>query len=170
MKQWRMLMRQTSQAYAKAAFNQALQDNCLDAWYKLILCLSEIKHPVLKNPHLTESSMISAIDSGIKLTETQERWVRLLVNHRHIHLLPRICEQFIKHYRKAKKIRTIFIKTARELSSKEQESIKANLVKQKSAVMFSVDSSIVGGVQIEHNGVLIDHSYANILNQLYRKK
>ena len=113
--------------------------------------------------------MLGVVSENITLTDAQEKWIRLLVKHRHIHLLSRICERFILLFRNNQGIRTIVITTAQELSAEEKMNIQKG-VKQKAVITFSTNPDIIGGVQIENNGVLIDHSYNHILNQLYRKK
>lgn len=163
-------MRNTSRAYAKAAFNYAIQHDSLTSWFGLITCLEAISHPILKSPHLTHSTFISALPDSISLSEPQSEWIRLLITHRHIKLLPRICEHFIRMHKEHQHVKTVKVITARALTDAEKQRFSQDLSREKTQLVFNVDPRIIGGVQIEHNGVLIDRSYANILNQLYRKK
>ena len=170
MKRLEKLMGKTSQAYAKAAFHYAKSHNELDTWHDFILHLQGIKHPILKSPHLTADKLLAALTEHVSVSESQTAWIQLLVSHRHIQLLPRICAQFILHYQQEKQVRAIRVITARALSNDEKAKVFKAIPSANADIHFSVNPRIIGGVQIEHDGMLIDHSFANILNQLYRKQ
>ena len=124
----------------------------------------------LKSPHLTHQAFLSVLPADIKLSEPQSTWLKLMISHRHIQLLPRMCELFVQLHKQYQEIKTIKVITARVLSDTEKGRISQDITRDKTQLVFSVDPRIIGGVQIEHDGVLIDRSYASILNQLYRKK
>lgn len=160
-------MTKTSSAYALAAFEHAKASNSLDGWYALLSQLVSLRHPSFKNPHVSWENIEAIVQKEIPLSDDQKTWFQLLQKHKHLHLLPRICEKFVAHYYKDTHNYPMVVTTARPLSSEEQTLFGKKL--NKNDITFAVDSSILGGVLIEYRGQVIDHSYINFLNQLHTK-
>lgn len=160
-------MTKTSSAYALAAFEHAKERNSLESWYALLSQLISLRHPIFKNPHVSWEDVEKVIQNEITLLDDQKTWFQLLHKHKHLHLLPRICEKFVAHYQQDTSNYPMTVKTARPLSESEQKLFSDKLKKQD--ISFTVDANILGGVLIEYRGKVIDHSYINFLNQLHTK-
>jgi F-type H+-transporting ATPase subunit delta len=165
-------MRKTSRAYAQAAFGYARDHQDLESWYALMQQLQHLKHPAFKNPQASPVKLQKIFEEAATLSDAQSHWIRLLATHQHIHLLSRISGEFIKSYQTHQDIHPIKIITARELSTDEQSAIEMQLqqiLKKTLLPSFTINSDIIGGVQVEYNGKLIDHSFAKVLNQLHTR-
>lgn len=158
-----------SKAYATAAFQFAQTHKTLPSWLSLIEQLEKLHHQSFKNPSLKKEAILQLICSEIKLDPHQEKWLSLIIKQRHLYLLGRIGSAFHEHYRKAHNITVVKVITAHPLNTRQQTSIHKKIAGSKKETiqpLFVVKPEIVGGIQLEYNGKLFDHSFAQILNQL----
>ncbi|MCP8352184.1 ATP synthase F1 subunit delta [Candidatus Synchoanobacter obligatus] len=163
-------MKKTSRAYAKAAFDTALETQALDEWLRLIELLKETAHPALKNPQVAAGDILRIFTEALAPTATQSRWLALLAKHRHIHLLPNICKHFVALAQKKQAITPVTVVTARTPTAAQKKNILAQIersVPNQIDCSFVVKPEILGGIQIELNGKRIDMSIAATLNQLH---
>lgn len=162
-------MLKTSRAYSKAAFDYALEHQELKSWYTLCQNLQGLSHTAFSNPTLSSEEMRAAF-SDLKLTEGQQQWLDLLIEHRHLRLLSEIIPEFIGRYQAHENIVPVKVVTAKPLKAAEQKNIGTRLKKQLNteiAIDFHTNPALIGGVQFEINDKLIDHSLALVLKQIH---
>ena len=93
----------------------------------------------------------------------------LLICSHQLSLLPFVQSAYQKYHFEKAGIADYQICTGRELSDTEKAAMTASISKTKKAhLSFSVDSSLIGGVQIYENGLLTDCTVKNQLEQLRR--
>lgn len=163
-------MAKTSHAYAQAAFNHAKKTEKLKKWVDFFEQIAPLSHQALRNPTLEKSALMTVFTDSLDLLPEQTAWLELLVSNRHLFLLPKISDSFFKAYRAEKGILWVEVTTANALNKTQQSSIKQKLKKQMNKDIeanFQVDETIIGGIQFEFEGKLIDHSLAHILKQMY---
>lgn len=161
-------MTKTSSAYAQAAFASANTHANLESWHKLLVALKPLRHSVYKNPLVSTDAILQVLQTELALSEDQQAWLKLMHKHQHLHLLPRVCEKFITLYENSTAKHPTIVTTARELSSDEKQNITTQLSSQGD-VVFIIDPAIIGGICLDYKGQVIDHSFANFLNQLQTK-
>lgn len=162
-------MQKTSRAYSKAAFDFALEHQELDAWFSLCLKLKSLSHKAFTNPTLGSEKLWSVFED-LKPTQGQRNWLDLMIQHKHLRLLPEISRGFITHYHEYLNIVPVHVTTATPLESEAQETLSSKLKKQLNSevvVDFSINPTLIGGVQFEIHGKLIDHSLALVLKQIH---
>lgn len=94
----------------------------------------------------------------------------LLVMSRQSTLLPSIKSAYQKTYFQDEGISDIQVCSSREFSHTEKSTLIDNLpTNQKSKVTFTVDASLIGGIQLYRNGVLTDFSVKSRLEHLRRQ-
>lgn len=158
-----------SQAYAVAAYRYAQQQDNVDSWLQLISLAGTIQHSGIKNPKLLKSELLELLSHHLHPDEVQLHWLKLIVNHQHMHLMPSITEHFIHINQISNRTYNILFRTAHPLSKTLTQKILKHLRSKKDKVYnakFIVDPSIIGGVKIEYRGKQYDYSFANTLNQL----
>lgn len=162
-------MLKTSRAYSKAAFDFALEHQELDAWYSLCQKLENLSHKAFTNPTLSAETLWSALE-GLQITQGQKALIDLMMQHKHLRLLSEVSKGFIARYYEHLKIIPVHVTTATPLASSERKVLDSKLKKQLNSeviVDFSTNPALIGGVQFEINGKLIDHSLALVLKQLH---
>ena len=158
----------SSQAYAIGALKYANKTNTVSSWTGLVENLSTVDHTVLVNPSLRKEDLTRILSESLNATPEQKKWLSLIVENRHLYLLPKICAAFKAARQKDLDILPIQITTAHPLSAAQQKSLLLQLQSsgKQTEATFSVRPEIIGGIQIEYGGKLLDRSFASILNQL----
>lgn len=162
-------MSNVSRAYAQATFSHATALNALDNWHEKMLLLRDLKHPALKNP-LTSETVISTLTETLMLSEDQTQWLHTLKKDNCLHLLGKIANRFVSLVQDHRRTIPVTLTTARSLTEQEQQQFTqtiAKMFKHEVILSFSIRPEIIGGVQLEHSGKLIDLSYVKVLNQLH---
>lgn len=165
-------MSKASSAYARATFAHASSSDQLESWYNKMQLIQDIRHPALKNPFSTQDVVNCLIDV-LTLSDSQAQWLHALQQDKCLHLLGKIAVQFVALYQNANQIIPVTLVTARLLTEQEQTQFKQTLskiFKHQITTQFTVRPDIIGGVQLEYDGKLVDLSYAKILNQLHTRK
>ena len=165
-------MSKASHAYAQATFNHALTSGELNDWCEKMQLLQDIKHPALKNPFASDA-VIDCLANSLSLSDSQTQWLHSLKKDKCLHLVGKIANHFIKQYQHSQQVTPVILITARRLTEQEQSQFQHKLTdmfKHDINLQFAVNPAIIGGVQLEHSGKLIDLSYAKVINQLHTKK
>lgn len=163
--------------YARAAFAQALdEDKGLQAWSKMLQLLSfvasnEKVKELLDNPALTAddgSGLVGGI-CGDDLDDKGRNFVSLLAEYDRISLLPSISALFelLKaNYEKTMKVElTSAFEVSDEDLAKLAEALNKRLQKQVD-LEAAVDQSLIGGVIIKAEDMVIDNSVLGKLDKL----
>ncbi len=162
--------------YALAAFKQAQQESKLDEWSSMLQFLSMVvgdrtmlgivSHPRIEKESLT--SLLFNIGEG-KLTDTGRNFVRVLIEHRRLSLLPEIAALFERERSEFEQRREVEVLTAYRLQNKYQQAIKEAVAKrlgQEVELSVQIDRSLIGGVIIRAGDTVIDASLRGRLSRL----
>lgn len=162
--------------YAKAVFEIAAQEKTIAAWAELLqLAAFVIKQPIvqalLDDPRITAQQCCLFLMNvcKAKLTEQSENFFKLLTNHDRFAVIPAIAELFEKYRAEQERIATVNVKSVLPLSKEEQERLSQNLKKrlQREVILeCHIDSSLIGGLLIQADDLVIDGSIRGKLTRL----
>lgn len=154
--------------YTKAAFEHAVAKGSLDQWAKMLtIAGAVVSDPkvaqMLGSPKLTTehkvSAMITLLDSD--LDASGQNFVGLLAENGRLALLPEIAAQFKKLKAAQEASIEVELTTAFELADKQQQKLAQALgskLGRDVSISSTVDQSILGGVVIRTDNLVIDGS------------
>jgi len=154
--------------YTKAAFEYARDKGSLDQWSQLLslaaLAASDsLMTPVLSNPALSAEQksdlILSVLDA--QADEAGKNFVRLLAENGRLSLLPEISVQFEHLKANLEKKVDVDLTTAFPLEDAQQEKLAKALsskLGREVKLTSKVDKSIIGGVVVRSNDLVIDGS------------
>jgi len=162
--------------YAKAAFEHAMAANALQQWsdmvsYSAAVVADEQMQQLLSSPHLTreqqKDAMLKVCDD--KLDAQGQNFIKLLSDNHRLLALPKIAEIF--EHLKAEFEKTVDAKvtSAAELTAEQQDKLKTKLASKLGRqvnIDVKVDSSLLGGLVIEAEDMVIDGSVRGKLAKL----
>ncbi len=154
--------------YAKAAFENALENNALAEWSSVLELLALIASDqqvisVLTNPNVNAAQRLSIFTSitGDKLTDNLSNFVKLLSENDRLVVLPAIYQSFIALKAHHEKTIDVSLSSAVELSDQQKDLFTAKLeakLGRKVSIQNTVDSTLLGGVIIKAEDLVIDGS------------
>lgn len=162
--------------YASAAFKQAQEESKLDEWSNMLQFLSMVvrnptvlgivSHPRIETERLTR--LLFDIGEG-KLSETGQNFLRVLMEHRRLPLLPEIAALFERQRAEFEQRREVEVIAAYRLQTKYQQAIKNAMTKrlgQEVNLSVQIDRSLIGGVIIRAGDTVIDASLRGRISRL----
>ncbi|MCO7226604.1 F0F1 ATP synthase subunit delta [Pleionea sp. CnH1-48] len=162
--------------YAKAAFEHAMAANALQNWSEMVgfaaaVVADEQMQALLSSPHLTHEQQRDAmlqVCEG-KLDAQGQNFIKLLSENHRLLALPQISEIF--EHLKAEFEKTIDanVMSASELNAEQQENLKQKLATKLGRqvnINVSVDPTLLGGLVIEAEDMVIDGSVRGKLTKL----
>lgn len=162
--------------YALAAFKQAQEEGKFDDWSAMLQFLSAVirdpmmlgivSHPRVEKQRLTDLVFDIAKE---KLSETGQNFVRVLIEHRRLSLLPEIAALFERQRAEFERRRDVEILTAYRLQNKHQQAIKDAMTKrlgQEVELSVQIDRSLIGGIIIRAGDMVIDASLRGRISRL----
>lgn len=165
--------------YAKAAFDLAQEQDCLDRFRDDMNTLSSV---LVSNPELSDCLNNAVINDSVKIKIVEalfsEKFCQLSIdfikliikNDREIHI-PAICRHVEKLYKTSKNIHSLKLYTARELDNnmknKINNSVKKALEADKIEMEETIDKDIIGGFILKTEEFMYD---ASLKSQLARIK
>jgi F-type H+-transporting ATPase subunit delta len=162
--------------YAEAAFEVAHQSGALDAWSDALSRLAAIvADPLVAaqigNPNLSEQTLLNLIfgAAGDGLNTEVQNLVRLLAENERLSVLPDLARLFEERKIAAQGVRHIQIRSAYALTAAEKNTLKSTLKRHFGAeVELTVerDKTLIGGLEIRADDVVIDASLRGRLQQL----
>jgi F-type H+-transporting ATPase subunit delta len=162
--------------YAEAAFAVARETKALDAWSQALARLAAIAEDPqvaaqIGNPNLSEQRLLDLIFAvaGEGLDVRVQNLVRLLARNERLIVLPELARLFEERKTAAEGVRHIRIRSAYALSDAEQSRFASTLKSRfGSEVELSVeqDSSLIGGLEVRADDVVIDGSVRGRLQKL----
>jgi F-type H+-transporting ATPase subunit delta len=162
--------------YAKAAFEHAVAHHQLKAWLDFLQrgaqYLSDIRLvQYLKYPQTTHAQIYQCLSQLLKpvLFKNAENFLKLLIQNKRWVLLGSIAQLFKQlQFAKEGKLNVQVI-SAVKLTQTEIKTIKQQLTQRlnkKLIIENTVDPSLLGGVMIRIDDLVIDHSVRNNLTKL----
>jgi len=170
-------MEGASANYAKALFDLSLEEGTQD---KVLKEVNDINSVFEQNPDLMKvlaSKNISKNDKKDLITNVFKKYVsknvlnflKLLVDKSRIKLITEICQAYKKAYYKHFNIKELEIYSTVELTKKEIDQIKdaaAQKFNQTLQPINNVDTSLIGGIKIKIDDLVLDGTIANKLDRL----
>lgn len=178
--------RTLSRPYAKAAFNFALDNDLLNDWQEMLrissLCMQEIEEKYCislvggENYQCVDEliiSIISGVDERL-MQENFKNYLYVLAENRRVTLLPQIYEIFLEYLASFNKRFNVEVTFGVKVTDKQKQDffaqLESRLLKKYNGnsmtISSSVDESLLGGVLVKIDDVLIDHTIRKQLTQL----
>lgn len=166
--------------YAKAGFRYALEKNCINSWSDKLNVLFQVANDqavkkILAHPEYTQEKKADFVSGFIaEFVKDEDKhfgnFLKIIANYNRLELLPEIAAVFDKLKLRHNREDNISVTLAMPATSKQEEEIKALLVKKnpdnKINVIFDVDSSLIGGLVIRKGDKTIDGSVKGQLRKL----
>ncbi len=154
--------------YAKAAFESALEAKALAPWSSVLELLALIAEndqvvAILTNPNINAEQRLSVFISivGDDLNDNQSNFVKLLSENNRLAALPAILERFLALKAEYEKTIDVDLSSAVALSD-DQKTLFAKKLEaklgRKVSIQNTVDSTLLGGVIIKAEDLVIDGS------------
>ncbi|AJQ92797.1 F0F1 ATP synthase subunit delta [Gynuella sunshinyii] len=161
--------------YAKAAFEAAQAAKTLEQWSESLATLSAVTQQekvleLISNPSLTASQKAQVIQ-GVCGEETKviSTLITTLAENRRLELCPGIAALFEEFKAELEKSVEVQVTSAFELTADQEKSLTEKLTTKLGRdvkLVTSVDNSIIGGVIIRTNDMVIDGSVTGKLAKL----
>lgn len=161
--------------YAKAAFDFALEQGQLDKWQEML----EFSALVAKEEQVADfinSSLASGqiSDTFIKICGEQldqygQNFIRVMADNKRLAVLPAVFGAFLELRAEHESIKDIEVISADNLTDAQETKIANAMEKRlgtKVRITSSIDKSLIAGVIIRYDDVVIDGSSRGQLNRL----
>ena len=169
-------MTESAKEYGMALFDLAKEKGMTDAYADSLKIVSEVlkSNPdyldVISSPRLTSRERISSAEAvfGGLVHEDVMACLALLCAKCRIRWFDSCLDEYMRLYDDLHRISVARIKSPVPLTEDEKEEIRAKLEKQKGhrvVTECSVDPSIIGGIVLEIDGVMLDGSLRNSLRE-----
>lgn len=161
--------------YAKAAFDFALEQGQLDKWQAML----QFSTLVAENEQVEEyisgalaSSQIADFFCNIcgdQLDQYGQNFIRVMAENKRLPVLVNVYEQFLALRAEHEAVKEVLVLSATELSQAQTDKIAKAMDKrlgQKVRLTNQVDKSLIAGVIIQYDDVVIDGSSRGQLERL----
>lgn len=166
--------------YAKAVFEEALQNNSLTTWSTILQTWSIVMSDkaaicFVGNPASTAEQQARFFQDFLeksmdkKTQQAAEQFVALLAQNKRLFALPAIHVLFEHLREEQEKTLVASVKTFSPLSQQQQQDLIKKLkhrLKREVTLEVEIDSNILGGAIIRAGDLVIDGSVARKLNNL----
>ena len=167
--------------YAKSLMDLAIERGELDAVLADVEDFKKVSENrdfelLLKSPIVSPDKKQNIFDALFeeRYNKTTKAFLDILIKKSREYYLADIADSFVKQYKDMKRISSITLTTAGELSEAKLNDIKAKLLASKATmdnvdIQVQVDPAIIGGFVIEFDDKLYDSSVAHQLNLLRKE-
>ncbi|UAA38781.1 F0F1 ATP synthase subunit delta [Paraneptunicella aestuarii] len=161
--------------YAKAAFDYALDNSAVGKWQEMLMFAAEVANndtiKELVSGSLASEKLASLFNSVCddQLDDKGQNFIKVLAENRRLQALPEILSLFNEFKAEYDKEIDVDVKSATDLSAKQQEELGASLEKRlarKVKLHCSVDPLLVAGMIIRAGDTVIDGSVKSKLGRL----
>ncbi|MDP8162643.1 F0F1 ATP synthase subunit delta [Pasteurella skyensis] len=161
--------------YAKAAFDFALENDQLDKWQEMLLFLKLVVQEEQVSSYLQSVSSPQQIaDTIVGICEEQldqhgQNFIRIMAENRRLTALPSVLKAFIKLRSEYESIKDVEVISATQLSKANETKIATAMEKRlnsKVRIVSKVDQSLIAGIIIRYDDIVIDGSSLGQLNRL----
>lgn len=166
--------------YAKAIFEHAKEQGTLDAWQKTLLIMKEaIQQPkvaeIVDMPEVALNDkkdffMGFAADEQIKAH--LDNLLSILIDNKRLLALAEMADIFNEHYEQHHERLQVVVASFSKLNDLQIEKLKQSLNKRfnkKIEIQNTIDESLLGGVVIYADGIVIDMSVTAQLKNMVNK-
>jgi F-type H+-transporting ATPase subunit delta len=162
--------------YTKAAFQTALEQKALDKWSEMLALAAQATQDkqlsqLLDNPALGSDQKAGLILDicADQLDEQGRNFITILAKNRRLAVLPEISALFDRLKAEQQKSVDIQVTSAFKLTKQQQTKLAQALGKKLDReinISSSIDKSLIGGLVIRSNDLVIDGSVRGKLNKL----
>jgi F-type H+-transporting ATPase subunit delta len=162
--------------YAKAAFSHARERNALEAWSRALataaaVATDERAAQILGSPAWTAAQKAEALISvcGDDLPQEARNFIRVLADNRRLPLLPQVHALFLALKAQQEKAVDLQLTSAFEIAPEQAERLARAMgekLERQVRVATTVDASLIGGVIIRTEDLVIDGSVRGRLAKL----
>jgi len=173
----------TARPYAKAAFEEAVQNGQLQLWAELLQSLALIAQDdevqsMLINPNVSSEALIDMFTAGAKqfadhafttLGEKVTNFLTLLRKNKRLALLPDIAELYLRMYAEQQGVVQVQVYSATALDDSQRAELETSLSKRFNSDVkptYSIDETLIGGALIRAGNWVMDGSIRGKLNRL----
>lgn len=162
--------------YAKAAFEIAAEEGAFKSWSELLQVLAlAVVDPqmstLLHSPRVTDEQLLDIVNGliGESPSDSQQRFIRLLIANSRLQFAPQIEELFEQSRLDAEGMARVKVISAHSLHDAQQEKIKAAMTRRLNKqieLSADTDESLIGGAVIRYGDSVIDASIRGQLEAL----
>jgi len=169
-----------SKVYGDALFEEAMENNALDAWYEEILALRAVFMEnsdlvqLLNHPQIVKedkTGFVEEVFSG-KLSDGLLGFLVTVIEKGRQNDILSICEYFIDRVKEYKKIGVVKVTSAAELSKEQKKRVEQRVLETTSFVSlemyYAVDEALLGGLVIRIGDRVVDSSIRTQLEEMKR--
>ncbi|MDH2998290.1 ATP F0F1 synthase subunit delta [Pasteurellaceae bacterium LFhippo2] len=161
--------------YAKAAFDFALEQGQLDKWQSmlqfsaLVAENADVKEQLSSSlPAAKIAEMFIAICAD-QLDQYGQNFIRVLAENKRLITLPEVFNGFVNLRAEYEAVKEVFVTSASELTAAQATKIADAMKKRLNSevkITSTVDSSLIAGVIIRYDDIVIDGSSRGQLSRL----
>lgn len=168
-------MKTIARPYAKAAFDLALQNKALEQWQEKLTFFSLVaQNTDMKEFFSGPASADNVVEVFSKICKEQmdeqaSNLIRLMAKNKRILALPQVEQLFSEFCLAWAKEIEVDVFSIAELSEEQKSSLSAALEKrfsQKVKLKSHIDTSLIGGLKIQAEDMVIDGSLRGKLSRL----
>lgn len=161
--------------YAKAAFDFALEKGQLDKWQEMLQFSALVAENEDVASFLTSSLSSNKIAEmfiavcGDQVDQFGQNFIRVMAENKRLSALPAVLSEFVALRSEYESVKDVFVTSATALTKQQEEKIaKAMKVKLGTEVRVTteIDPSLLAGVIIRYDDIVIDGSSRGQLNRL----
>lgn len=161
--------------YAKAAFDFALEQGQLDKWQQMLefsaLVANEEQVADFINSSLASGQISDTFIKicGEQLDQYGQNFIRVMADNKRLAVLPAVFSAFLELRAEYESIKDIEVISADNLTDAQEAKIANAMEKRlgtKVRITSSIDKSLIAGVIIRYDDVVIDGSSRGQLNRL----
>ena len=161
--------------YTKAAFQTAVEQKALDKWSEMLALAAQATQDeqvakLLSNPALgTDQKAELILDICSDLSEQAQNFVKVLAENNRLLVLPEISKLFDRFKAEQQKSVDIDVTSAFKMTKEQQTKLAQALGKKLERevnISSSIDKSLIGGLLIKTEDLVIDGSIRGKLAKL----
>lgn len=161
--------------YATAAFNYAVENKTIDAWFDMLYFAAEVSKQDIVKEVLRGSYASTRLAElfvnlcGEQLNENGQNFIKVLAENKRLQALPEIFQLFSELKAEFEKQVDVDVTSASELSAAQQQEISQSLEKRlarKVKLNCNVEPALIAGFVIKAGDMVIDGSIKSKLNRL----
>lgn len=158
--------------YAEALFAIALEEDKVasvkESLHAFIEAQDEYVYKFLNHPKINKDQKKEVI-ATVEMSTLVKNFVYVLIDNNRVDLLTDVLDEFIKIDDRQNKIMNVAVYSGKLMEVKDLNKLKNNIaMKQNRTVHIEniVEESIVGGLRIEYDGMILDETINNYLNKM----
>ncbi len=161
--------------YAKAAFDFAVEQNCIESWQKMLVLTSKVSQDEQIKSVLTSDMKPDSIAKLFidickdVLDEYGANFIKIMAENKRLALLPQVLVLFQQYALERASTADVEVISATELTQEQLNKISTAVeqrLSRKVNLKCHIDKSIISGVIIRMGDMVIDSSIRGRLNRL----